>query len=246
MTPSLRIHIGPVRALAAEFTRKVVTLATTSLAERGRFALAIPGGSAAEVLLPALARESLPWERIHVFWCDERDVSQDDAESNAGLLRRLWLGTPAWREARFHPMPGGSPDLGAAADAYEGELRNSLGANATFDLVLLGVGEDGHIASLFGTAASQPQPERMVLAITDAPKPPPRRLSLSFPMLARSRAVVVAAFGSAKAVAIRDAVEGEQAQTPVARLVRSASAVTLLLDEPAASLLRDRRPTMPP
>lgn len=246
MTPSLRIHIGSARELAAEFARQVVALATTSLAERGLFALAVPGGSAAEVLLPALARESLPWARIHVFWCDERDVPPDDAASNAGLLRRLWLGTPAWREARFHPMPGGAADLGAAADAYERELRSTLGANATFDLVLLGVGEDGHVASLFGADASQLQLERMVLAIAEAPKPPPRRLSLSFPVLARSRAVVVAAFGSAKAIAVRDAVEGEQAETPLARLVRSASAVTLLLDESAASLLRVRRSTMPP
>jgi 6-phosphogluconolactonase len=242
VTHTLRIKIAAGETLAAEFASDVRALAGASLAENEIFALALPGGSAADVLLPALARVPLPWDRVHIFWCDERDVSENDPASNAGQLRRLWLGSAALASAKLHPMAGGAADVVAAAARYELELDAVLGRPPQMDLVLLGVGEDGHVASLFPGHDALRATERTVLPVMDSPKPPARRVTLTLPVLAAARRVAVAAFGTAKAVAIRDALRDPAAQTPLALLLRQAGDVMLLLDDGAASLLDADRP----
>ncbi len=132
-------------------------------------------------------------------------------------------------------MPADTSDLDRAAAAYEEDLRLTLGNPPRLDLILLGVGADGHVCSLFPGHPALHERTRLVVAVTDAPKPPPHRLTLTLPALAAARSIVVCAFGSEKAAAIG----GEDAaRTPVALATRDHPDVAWLLDPDAAALIR--------
>ena len=120
-----------------------------ALAARGRFALALPGGSVARTFFPRLARASFDWSRADFFWGDERAVPVSDPESNYGLARSLWLDPASVPADRVHRIEAESADPVAAAAAYAHDLTRLLGQPPRLDLVLLGVGADGHICSLF-------------------------------------------------------------------------------------------------
>jgi 6-phosphogluconolactonase len=221
---------GLARTAAARFEAAV----RTAVAERGRYSCGLPGGSVAEVFFPAFAALALPWEQVHVFFGDERAVPPTDPDSNVGLARRLWLDAVP---ARLHPMPADQDDLAAAAATYAAELRVTLGDPPRLDLALLGMGPDGHVCSLFPGHALLHDRTRWVAEITDSPKPPPRRLTLTLPVLAMARAIWVAAFGRAKAPVIREAIEDPDSQLPVALAARSGPPALFLLDRDAASAL---------
>jgi 6-phosphogluconolactonase len=238
------VIVDKPEALARIFARCASTLADRALRERGRFALALPGGSVATVFLPVLGQASLDWNRADFFWTDERSVPPDHPDSNYGLARSLWLEnaslaaarTPAARvpAERVHPMPGDAADLESAAGQYEATLRAVLGSPARLDLTLLGVGEDGHVGSLFPGHPLLAEEDRLVAPVFDAPKPPPRRLTLTLPALATSRLVVAAAFGPAKAPALAEALRDPRSHLPLALVLRRANASLVLLDPAAA------------
>lgn len=232
MPPEIVVHTREAlaRAAAARFEQALRDAVT----ERGRFSCALPGGSVAEVFFPAFAGLALPWEQVHVFFGDERAVPPSDPDSNVGLARRLWLDTVP---ARVHPMPADRDDLAAAATAYAAELRTTLGDPARLDVALLGMGPDGHVCSLFPGHPLLKERTRWVAEITDSPKPPPRRLTLTLPVLAAARAIWIGAFGKAKATIIREAVEDPHSQLPVALAARSGPPAVFLLDADAASEL---------
>ncbi len=232
MPPEIVVDTLP--GLAGTAAARFEALVREAIAARGLSSCALPGGSVAETLFPAFARLTLPWEQVHVFFGDERAVPPTDPESNIGLARRLWLDAVP---ARVHRMPADRDDLDAAADAYTAELRTALGDPPRLDLALLGMGPDGHVCSLFPNHRLLGERRRLVAPITDSPKPPPRRLTLTLPALAAARAIWVAAFGTAKAPVIRDAVENPASQLPVALAARSGPPTTFLLDHDAASTL---------
>jgi 6-phosphogluconolactonase len=188
----------------------------------------------AEAFLPARADADVDWPRVDVFWGDERAVSPDHIDSNYGLARRALLGrvTP-----RVHRMPGEAADLGAAAAGYESEMRSVLGEPPRLDLLLLGMGADGHVCSLFPGHPALGEASRWVVAVEDSPKPPPARITLTLPALALADLLVVAAFGSAKADAVRQSLRDPDSNLPVALAVRQAARVLFLLDEGAAGAL---------
>jgi len=206
-----------------------------AVARHGRFACALPGGSVAETLFPGFARLRLPWEQVHVFFGDERAVAPSDPESNYGLARRLWLDAVA---ARVHAMPADRDDLDAAAESYAEDLRATLGDPPRIDLMLLGVGPDGHVCSLFPGHALLRERRRWVASVTDSPKPPPRRLTLTLPVIAAARAIWIGALDATKAAVIAEAIENEHSQLPVALAARSGPPTLFLLDHEAASALR--------
>lgn len=234
---SPEIVVGKPEALAEVFARRCEAAAELALAARGRFALAVPGGSVAETFFPRLASAGVDWSRVDLFWTDERAVAADDPASNFGLARRLWLDPAAVPEAGIHPMPAAAPDLEAAAAVYAAELARVAGSPPRLDLALLGVGEDGHVASLFPESPSLTANGRSVVAVSKAPKPPARRLSLGLAVLAAARLVVVAAFGAAKSGAVGAAVGDTGSVLPLALLLRRAPRPLLLLDPDAAALL---------
>jgi len=226
--------------LPETFARRFEGEARAAFGARGRFSLALPGGSVATSLFPRLARLSLDWSRTHFFWGDERAVPPDDPESNFGVARRLWLEPAGVPAASIHRMEADAPDLERAAATYADVLAAATGRPPRLDLALLGVGPDGHVCSLFPGHALLEEERRFVAAIVDSPKPPPRRLTLTLPALAAAEWVVVAAFGAAKADIIRDAIEDPASRLPVALAAGAARRCLFLLDEAAAGGLARR------
>lgn len=231
------VWIDSRERLAEKCARRFEDAATEAIAARGRFACAIPGGSVAATCFPALARIAVDWARTEVFWCDERAVPPSDPHSNYGLAWRLWLEHVDIPANCIHRMPAETPDLDRAAAAYDLGLRQALGDPPVLDLLLLGAGADGHVCSLFPGHRALTERSRYAIAIEDAPKTPPRRLSLTLPAIRAARAVVVCAFGEEKAEAVRDAIGGQSIDSPLVLATRDLPGVTWLLDAAAAAFV---------
>jgi 6-phosphogluconolactonase len=139
-------------------------------------------------------------------------------------------------------MEADAADLDRAAASYADTMVRLLGSPPRLDFLLLGVGPDGHVASLFPDHPLLQEQARWVAAVTDSPKPPPRRLTLTLPALEAADRVVVTAFGKAKAGVVHDALEKAGSELPVALLARSARSMVFLVDFEAASRLRSAPP----
>jgi 6-phosphogluconolactonase len=231
------IVIGRRDELGVDFVARFERLAAAAIAARGRFSLAIAGGSAADVLLPPLATAAVDWPLVDVFWCDERAVPPADPESNYGAACRLLFAHPPALAAVLRRMPADAVDLAAAAADYEAQLHAALGDPPQIDLILIGAGPDGHVCSLFPGHAALGERERSIVAVFDSPKPPPRRLTMTLPVLRAARTVVLAAFGPEKAAAVRELVENDQSALPAAQALRGRGHAVCLFDPSAARLL---------
>ena len=233
---TVEIFVGDMSELEERLAADVQEAAHAALAARGIFTIALCGGSVAMNFFPRLARAPLDWSRTDFFWVDERAVPPTDPESNYSAAASLWLEPASVPHARLHRMRAEDPDLQRAAAIYEQELTGIAGTPPQLDLVLLGVGPDGHIASLFPGRPMSQRPNHFVEVVDHAPQPPPRRLTLTLPVLAGARHVAVIALGASKAGAIRAALE-RRADGPLERLILSAEHLRLLLDAAAAGLL---------
>lgn len=201
------IHIfADRRALATALSLHVAQAAQVSCVARGRFCVAVSGGSLMDMLAPALAapclRERIDWSTWHVFWVDERWVPLSSPDSNFGVARKLLFSHVMISGERLHTVDNSqSPD--DTAQAYESEIKRTLsveaGALPRFDMVLLGLGEDGHTASLFPGHPTLRESRRWVVPVFNAPKPPPVRLTMTLPVINAARRVVFVAAGSGKA-----------------------------------------------
>lgn len=227
------------------FARRVETLAREAMAARGRFAVAVTGGSAAELCLPGLVDADVDWSRVDVFFGDERAVPPAHEDANYGLAHRLWLGKVAVDPARVHRMAGEQADLAGAAAEYESILLRVLGDPPRLDLVMLGVGPDGHVCSLFPGHALLAEDAHWAAAVTDSPKPPAGRLTLTLPSLLEARAVIVVATGVSKADAVREAMDDDSSALPIALVAHGADDVTFLLDRDASGGSLGRTPDDP-
>ena len=233
------VIVDAPEALAGPFVRRFETAARSAIAARGRFACALPGGSVANTFFPSLVGAAVDWKHVELFWGDERAVPPDDPEANYGLARRLWLDHVPLDPAQVHRMRAEEPDLEAAAAAYARELAGVLGGRP-LDLVLLGMGPEGHVCSLFPGHPALRETSRSVVAVRDSPKPPPRRITLTLVPLAGAGLVCVAAFGVEKAAAVREAVESPDSLLPVALAARAGARALFLLDRGAANGLGRR------
>ena len=200
------------RAVADRF----VELATEAIEARGVFRVALSGGGTPKSVYPLLLeperRDEVDWSRVEFFWGDERTVPPDDPESNFGVAYHMLIAQlPDVRQDRIHRMQAEAPDLHAAALSYESELRLAFGARGdeppAFDLIWLGMGPDGHTASLFPGSEALDETERWVVG-NWAPHPQAWRMTLTFPVLNAARAVIFAVEGANKADAIRRIREG--------------------------------------
>jgi len=185
--------------LGATFAEHFARHAGAAMSARGRFDVALTGGSGAK-LYAAIDPHAVDWTRTHLWWSDERAVAPNHPDSNYRLAEEHLIARVPIPKQNVHRMPADLPDLEAAARAYEAELPAAL------DLIHLGVGPDGHICSLFPEHPLLQERSRRVAAITDSPKPPPRRLTLTLPAVQAARGRVVTAAGAEKApiVARRD------------------------------------------
>jgi 6-phosphogluconolactonase len=190
-----------------------------------RFTCGLTGGSTGLIFLGALREADVPWAHVTFYWGDERAVPPDHPDSNYALAERLLLVPLGARTPHAVRMEGESSDLAAAARAYDRLLPPAL------DLIILGVGDDGHVCSLFpGHRALTIEDERVV-AITDAPKPPPQRLTLTLPYVCSSRRVWIVAIGSRKLPILQASVSRQSLSTPLDLVVRRAHHVTVFTDQ---------------
>ena len=217
--------------LAAEWLAGEIHVAA---AVRGTCALALAGGSTPRPAYESLAErrtgEPLPWDRVHVFFGDERAVPADHPESNFRMASEALLRPVGVPTANVHRMEAEAADAEAAADRYARLLPKAL------DVLVLGVGTDGHTASLFpGSPALGERSRRVVPA--RAPKPPERRLTITPPVIAAARRILVLAAGEDKAEAVARALKsgGSPEEVP-ARLARDG---VWFLDRASARLLTD-------
>jgi 6-phosphogluconolactonase len=147
----------------------------------------------------------LDWSTVHIWWGDERFVPFDHPDSNYGAVKRDFLDRLTIPPANVHPMVRRLDSLTAAALDHEAELKRYFPDQPRFDLTLLGIGEDGHVASLFPGASALEENTAWVLPVTDSPKPPPERVTLTFPALNNSMEILFVAAGAGKA-SVLDAV----------------------------------------
>ena len=234
------IVIEAPQALAHVFADRFAAQARSAIAAGRRFSCALPGGSVAETFFPVLARAPVAWDQVEFFWGDERAVGPDDPDSNYWLAKRLLLDPVGADPRHAHRMAGESDDLEVAARAYEQEMLRVLGDPPRIDLVVLGLGPEGHVCSLFPGHALLRERARRVAAITDSPKPPPRRITFTMLPLELAGTICVAGFGDSKAEAIRAAVNDPDSRIPVALAIRAARRAFILVDQAAAALLHGK------
>lgn len=236
---NLLVHETP-EDLAHAAARDFVARAQGSIRERDRFAVALAGGSTPKATYKVLARDytgELDWSKVHAFFGDERTVPPDHDDSNyrmaqEALLSRVPVGS-------VHRMRGELPPEEAAA-AYEQELRDFFGASddpPRFDLILLGIGEDGHIASLFPETFALEVHDRWVVA-NPVLKLGTTRLTLTVPVINSARAVSFLVAGEGKAEALKVILEGDaDPHEYPAKLARPAGGPAWMVDREAARLL---------
>jgi 6-phosphogluconolactonase len=236
---SVRFTVQPSPAALAEAAAdRIVAAARNAIRRRGRCLLALSGGSTPRLVCPLLTSppriEQVDWSRVEFFWGDERAVPPDHPESNFGLARTELLDhIPGVRPAAIHRMPADAPDHEAAAARYEAELGRAFGVRPgtsrrpRFDLIWLGMGPDGHTASLFPGATILTERRRWVLPAT-APTTAAvaGRMTFTLPLINAARTVLFVVAGSDKAAALRSVRSGSR-DLPAAR-VRAASTLWLV------------------
>jgi 6-phosphogluconolactonase len=235
--------------LARAVAARLVTAIVDAQAAHGSASIVLTGGgigiSSLRELAAAPARDAIDWDVLDVWWGDERFLPTGHPERNETQAREALLDSVGVDPSRVHPMassdgPAGD-DLDAAAESYAAGLAAAArpedhGPVPTFDVLLLGVGPDGHVASLFpGSPALYD--ERVVVPVRGAPKPPPTRLSLSLAAINAAREVWLITAGEEKAAAVRMAVSGAGATQVPAAGARGRSRTLWLLDHAAASRL---------
>jgi 6-phosphogluconolactonase len=194
---------------------EVVRAATEAVAQRGRFTIALSGGSTPRnlyTLIAANAGSSLPWEKMFFFWSDERHVLPTDPDSNYRMADETLLSKAPIPPANIFRIPAENPDAAAAAESYERTLQKffEVGAGEVprFDLILLGVGPDGHTASLFPESAALQDQSRLVVA-NWVEKMKTSRITFTLPLLNAARCVAFLVSGIDKAAVLREVLEGK-------------------------------------
>jgi 6-phosphogluconolactonase len=228
MQPS-NLTIVEAAELPASAARKIRDVIVESAKSRGRACIALSGGTTPRAVHEALAAlPDVPWDRVHVFFGDERAVPPDHPDSNYRMAKESLLSRVPIPSSQVYRPAAEAVDRDAAARAYEALLP------AAFDLVILGIGEDGHTASLFPDGGALLETVRLCVPVI-GPKPPPARVTFTPPVLERAYLLLMLASGAGKAEAVARALEGpwDPRATP-AQLARRGA---WFMDPAAASLL---------
>ncbi len=231
-------------ALVAAAGDRLVEAINAAISARGQATIVLTGGGTGIGLLKRVGERSddIDWEKVHVYWGDERFVPQDDDERNDKQAREALLDRVGIPEVNVHAMAATDGEFGDDLDAAAAGYAQLLAANfdvpgPEFDVHLLGMGGEGHINSLFPDTPAVRETDRLVVGVRESPKPPPRRITLTLPAVRNSREVWLVVSGEAKADAVAAAVGGaDPVDVPAAGAVGRDRTVWLL-DEAAASKL---------
>ncbi|GAB3492486.1 6-phosphogluconolactonase [Amycolatopsis cihanbeyliensis] len=225
--PDVVVHADP-ELLAAACAARLITAVLDAQAEQGTASVVLTGGGTGIAVLEQVrhspARDAIDWSRVDLYWGDERFLPADDDERNEKQARRALLDHIPVDPARVHAMAASDGEFGAdpeaAAADYARVLAEAAGTGQdvpAFDVLLLGLGGEGHTASIFPDSPAVHESERSVVAVRDSPKPPPTRISLTLPAIRRAREVWLVTTGEAKAEAVALALAGaDEVRLPVA------------------------------
>ncbi|MEO3977106.1 6-phosphogluconolactonase [Streptomyces sp. CAU 1734] len=254
-TPQLVVHRDK-ELMAQAAAARLITRIVDAQAARGSASVVLTGGRNGNALLAALgaspARDAIDWRRLDLWWGDERFLPEGDPERNVTQARAALLDSVPVDPSRVHPMApsdgayGG--DVEAAAAAYAAELAAAAapedhGQVPAFDVLMLGVGPDTHVASLFPELPGVRETERTVVGVHGAPKPPATRISLTLPAIRSAREVWLLAAGEDKAKAAAIALSGAgEIQAPAAGAYGRARTLWLLDSAAASELPRELYP----
>ena len=223
---------------------KVASIGCEAVDQRGDFTLALAGGTTPQPLYQLLAQplagESVPWQQTEVFFGDERDVSADHPDSNYRMAQQTLLGQVPILLENVHPMPGDATDLDLAAEQYAQCIAELVppgaGGLPAFDLILLGMGGDGHTASLFPNSAALDEAEKLVV-VQFVPVLSRQRMTFTFPLINAARHVLFLITGMDKADVIERVLSDDEAiasQLPAGRVRPTDGELIFILDAHAA------------
>ena len=245
----MHIAIYPdTETLSQQAAEYVVRIAQESRAAHGRFTLALSGCNTPKKLYTLLAtepyRSQIDWNLVEIFWSDERCVPSESADSNYKLALDVMLNQLPIPASQIHRVPADQEDRDAASASYTEEMHRVFQTKDVpiFDLIQLGMGPEGHTASLFPHQPSLQEHDRLVMPVT-VPKPPPPRLTFTPPLLNAAKHVLFLVTGADKADAVQAVIEGERnPQEYPAQLVNPPQGeVTWMFDTTAASKLHTQR-----
>jgi len=242
MKSDLRIFPDP-EALNHAAAEAFLQLANNAIKKQNRFTVALTGGNTPRGIYQLLAtdyRERIPWAQIYLFWGDERYVPEDNPNSNYRMVRESLLDHVPIPAENIQRMPTEFVKLDDAAQNYEQTLYNFWNASLPrFDLIQLGMGPDGHIVSLFPHSPLLQEEKRLVAAVTDSPKPPPIRLTLTLPVINHAAQIHFYVAGSEKAEALRSTLQNPRdlQKFPAQAVQPENGEVIWWVDKKAASLL---------
>ncbi|MGV0742619.1 6-phosphogluconolactonase [Mycolicibacterium sp. XJ870] len=231
-------------ALVAAAGDRLVDAIKSAIDARGQAAIVVTGGGTGVGLLKRVRERSaeINWDKVHIYWGDERFVPQDDDERNDKQAREALFDHVEIPDVNVHAMAASDgefgDDLDAAADGYAQVLVANFDApGPEFDVHLLGMGGEGHINSLFPDTPAVRETSRLVVGVSDSPKPPPRRITLTLPAIHNSREVWLVVSGEAKADAVAAAIGGADPKDVPAAGAAGREKTVWLLDEAAAGKL---------
>lgn len=239
-TPHVEIY--PTHdALVARSRDLVAERITAAVRDRGRCFIALAGGSTPKPLYAALATADLPWQQLYIFWGDERYVPITHPDSNAGMAKAAWLDQVPIPPDQIFPVPTSAADPQVTAKTYETMLKQAFGTAEdfpSFDIILLGMGDDGHTASLFPHTAALSVRDR---GVTVGQKDADPRITFTVPLINHSRCVLFLVSGASKQAALTQVFSpaGDATAYP-SRLIAPAGELWWLLDHGAGEPLRDR------
>jgi 6-phosphogluconolactonase len=218
-------------------------VAQASVKERGRFTVAVSGGSTPRLMHRLLAEEpycsKTPWDKTSLFWVDERCVPVTDEESNYGAAKRDLLERVPLPVAQIYPMPVETPPAEGAME-YQKVIQNIFqlgeGQFPVFDLIFLGIGTDGHTASLFPGQRALQEKERLVIAVKGG-NPNVSRLTMTYPTLNQATQIIILVSGKGKTTILKTLFEDKQTGLPADRIKPTNGTLTWLIDRDAAVAL---------
>ena len=228
MTKETQWHeLNNAETVAQSAVHRILAKAQEAISHRGIFKLVLAGGTTPKRIYEILAEQQQQWSKWHLFIGDERCLDINDPERNSLMIKQTWLDKidlpPHFLEENFHPIKAElGPEKGA--EDYAETIKSFI----PFDLTLLGMGEDGHTASLF--PGQQHNENEITHAVYDSPKPPPERVTMSKQTLAHSEQVMILITGSGKKEAVQKWQAGEV--IPIAQ-IEAMNGVDILIDQDA-------------